>query len=302
MALKEGYMVFHGTGKNEYSLTPNFAEGIVIKEIHIPSSVNDYLLVYIGKTLMGYYSIGADPIGNNLFTNEESSMEANVYNYLVKREVFRPYKVAEGETIIFRTQNGSNFDILVVYETYDSADVDPSTAGGSKSGEYDFVHYIYPSSVDIESVIDSTLTPSEFPAFPAGQSVPAGKEIHVHGIIGIPVTACDTYPSPTEITRTKAIKFIYNRKVLFDEEKIGIPFYGTSSPSSAKEYGVYLSQVSPCSSKDKREVFLFPSPLVFAEGEELDVRIVLEQVAGSTIQLNSSDLVIALIETVKAGG
>ena len=302
MALKEPYMVFHGTGKNEYSLTPNFAEGIVIKEIHIPSTVDDYLLVYIGKTLMGYFSIGADPIGNNLFTNEESSMEANIYNYLVKREIFRPYKVAEGETIIFRTQNGSNFDILVVYETYDSADVDPSTPGGSKSGEYDFVHYIYPSSVDIESVIDSTLTPSEFPAFPAAQSVPAGKEILVHGIIGIPAAACDTYPDPNHITRTKAIKFIYNRKVLFDEEKVGIPFYGTSSPSSVKEYGVYLSQISPCSSKDKREVFLFPSPLVFAEGEELDVRIVLEQLAGSSIQLSSSDLVIALIETVKSGG
>jgi len=302
MALKEGYMVFHGTGKNEYSLTPNFAEGIVIKEIHVPSAVDDYLLVYIGKTLMGYFSIGADPIGNNLFTNEESSMEANIYNYLVKREIFRPYKVAEGETIIFRTQNGSNFDILVVYETYDSADVDPTTPGGSKSGEYDFVHYIYPSSVDIESVVDSTLTPSEFPAFPAAQSVPAGKEIHVHGIIGIPATACDVHPSPSHVTRTKAIKFIYNRKVLFDEEKIGIPFYGTSSPSDTKDYGVYLSQISPCSSRDKREVFLFPSPLVFAEGEELDVRIVLEQVTGSVIQLAPSDLVIALIETVKAGG
>jgi len=154
----------------------------------------------------------------------------------------------------------------------------------------------------VESVIDSALTPSEFPAFPAGEAVPAGKEIHVHGIIGIPVVACDTYPSPSEVTRTKAIKFIYNRKVLFDEEKVGIPFYATSSPSAVKEYGVYLSPISPCSSKDKREVFLFPAPLVFTEGEELDVRIVLEQVTGSTLQIASSDLVIGLIETVKSGG
>jgi len=301
MAVKESFMVFTGMDKNEYSLTPNFDEGIIIKEIHIPNSVNDYLLVYIGKTLVGYYNIGKDPIGNNLFAPAESLTEANVYNYLLARGIFRPYLVAEGETIVFKTENGTNFDLLLVYETHDAGDINPGEPGGSKSEEYDLVNYVYPATVESESVVDTALTPTEFPAFPAAENVPAGREIYIHGIIGNPAVGVDDHTAIAHGTRTQAIKFTYNRKVLFDENKIGIPFYATKTPSENKQYGVYLSPISPCSNKDKREVFLFPEPLVFTEGEELELKIILDQFKGSTIELSSGDLVLGLIETVKIG-
>ncbi len=302
MAVREPLMVYHGTGSSEYQITPNFNEGIVIKEIYVPESVNDWLLLYIGKTLVGFYSLGGCVLGNNLFVNAESRTEQNLYNYLVHAGIFRPYLVAEGETITFRTANGSQFEILVIYETLDAADIDPAHPGGSKSEEYDFIHYIKPSNVDVEATLDMSITPSEFPAFPANASVPAGKQIVVYGVIGIPTFGQDDAANPAHKTRTKAIKFIYNRKVLFDEQKIGLTFEGVSTGSATKVYSAYLTPVSACSHIDKREPFLFPQPLIFDEGETLEVKIVLEQLAGSTIQLTPDDLVIGLIETVRPVG
>lgn len=294
-------MVYYGSGTNQYSITPNFGEGIVIKEIEVPAAVSDYLMIYIGKTLVGFYSVGANPIGNNLFAVAESVSESNLYSYLVKSGVFRPYRVAEGETITFKTKNGTPFELFVVYETYEAGDIRPDEPNGSKSEEYDFVNYVTVSAVDLESIVDATLSPTEFPSFPAGADVPAGREILIHGIVGIPVYAADAASNPTNVTRTKAIKFTYNRKVLFDEAKVGIPFLGVGSASATKYYGAYLTPISPCSDKDRREVFLFPEPLVFAEGEELEMKIVLEQIQGEDLQLTAGDLVLGLIETVKVG-
>jgi len=299
MAVREPFMVKYGLNSSQYTLTPNFGEGIVIKELYVNASAADYLLIYIGKTLVGYWNIGTSPIGNNLFRNPESATEDNLYNYLVRKGIMRPYRVAEGETITFETENGNNFDLLVIYETHDAADINPSEPGGSKAEEYDLIHYVYPSTVATESTIDTAKTPSEFPAFPAGETVPAGTEIIIHGLIGLPAYAADDVSAPTQETRTKAIKFTYNRKVLFDENKVGIPFYGATSASSTPYFSAVLTPISPVSDQSKREPFLFPEPLVFGEGEELEIKIVLEQLTGSTIQLTSSNLVIGLIETVR---
>ena len=319
MALKEPFMVFHGLGSNEYTLSPGYNEGIVIKKIYVPRPVDDFLVIYIQKTLAGFWSLGAVNPGNNLYYPGKQSWNAfvdpvqefpaflggeacdeNVYNYFVELGLFRPYRVAEGETITFRTLNKTNFELIVQYEVYDSADVDPAEPNGSKSDEYDFVNYIavsYPEPGD--KVFDMTWDPSEFPAFPVGERVPADYQITIWGIVGIPVLYLGGTSSNL---RTTAVKIVRNRKVLFDEAKKGIPFYGAPEGTYIGVEDCYLTVTSSLirghSQIDQHHALILPQPIVAEPGEELEFRLVLEGNYSLSSQYQKF-FTIGLLETVK---
>jgi len=297
MALKEPFMVYHGLGSHEYTLSPGYNEGIVIKKIYVPQPVDDFLVIFIQKTLAGFWSLGAVNPGNNLYypgrqswhSYKEPSQEfpvflggeacdENVYNYFVEMGLFRPYRVAEGETITFRTLYNTPFELILQYEVYDSADVDPAEPNGSKSDEYDFVNYIAVSFVEPgDKTFDKTWNPSEFPAFPVGERVPADYQITIWGIVGIPVF----YTAGADLNlRTSAVKIVRNRKVLFDEEKKGIPFYGAPEGVYIGEQRCYLTVTSSLirghSQIDQHHALILPQPIVAEPGEELEFRLVLE--------------------------
>lgn len=319
MALKEPFMVFYGENQSEYTLSPGYNEGIIIKKIYVPRPVNDFLVIHIQKTMVGFWSLGAVTPGNNLYLYgrapypyytapyETGPMlgglpmcEENVYNYFVEKGLFRPYRVAEGETIIFRTLNGASFDLILVYEVYDADDVDPSEPNGSKSDEYDFVNYVYPSDINIgENVIDSTWNPSEFPSFPVGERVPAEYQIVIWGIAGLPVYY---RAGSTLYFRTNTIKFIRNRKVLFDEQKKGIPFYGAPEGvwigEEFRTIGCYNTVVRGHSHIDQHHALVLPQPLTCEPGEELEMRLVCDGNYEESWRYLEY-YTIALLETVK---
>lgn len=319
MALQEPLMIYYERNQNQHVLTPPYGMGMVIKKIYVPRGKNAFLKITIQKTLVGWWSVGRYGIGNNLYLpgricpehmvtwseNAEClvggyiTCEENMYNYFVEKGLFRPYRVAQGESIIFELDDKTSFDLIVVYELYDADDVDPTEPNGSRSTEFDFVNYVAISqAVTGEHLVTVTLNPVEFPAFPVGERVPAEYEITIWGIAGLPQVEVAT---SNTMARTRYIKFLRGRTVLFSEQKMGIPFEATF-PSYPEANNLYFQKtytiVNGHNNLDPHPAYVFPQPLTFEPGEEFQMFMAVEKTGPYQIS-GSWFFPVALLETVK---
>ncbi|GAI66955.1 unnamed protein product, partial [marine sediment metagenome] len=84
-----------------------------------------------------------------------------------------------------------------------------------------------------DMLLDTSITPAEFPDFPAGRAVPAKMKVKLHGIHGCPVA---DHTDAANGFHTTFLKLIKEREVLFDEDRLGIPFLGDSDGTGAASY------------------------------------------------------------------
>jgi len=222
--------------------------------------------------------------------------------YMIRKGWMQGYPVAEGQTFRVKpfTSGKKLNDVIIVYEKYDAGDIKKDMPNGSEASEYVFVNYGQPSSALTSSgdyEINTVKTTAEFPDFPIGDAVPSKHEIEILGILG---SESLDYDGSDDYTYTKYLKMFKGRKVLFDDDRNGLPFY-QPLPSDITVGTIFaegFSVVGNYSARDRREPFIPPTPLLFKAGDELKTYITAGQStnAGCIAQGYAE---IAFIERVK---
>ena len=220
---------------------------------------------------------------------------------MIERALLTGYPVAEGETFSITGAKQAGAIVLAIYEIYEPGDIKPEDPNGSRAKEYVFVQYGNSGAainVDGDTLFDVCQTPPEFPDFPFGKTVSPKHSITLLSILG-----SDFSPSANiaaDYTYTKFLKMVYNREVLFDEDRNGLLML---SPTGANVGGRDLvaegqSLIGNYSNIDMRLPFILPEPLVFSPGDELLLYLTTGKV-GTGQDINIAGQEVGLIEAVK---
>jgi len=296
MALIEPFMVKSETDVDageSVELEAKSGESLLVKDVIIYNSNDEYVLLEVEKTTVGFFRVDGHTLGSHLACNRTKANETAQYmgfkaessitllSYMIRKGWMRGYPVAEGQTFRVKpyTSGKKLGNVAIIYEKYDAGDIKPTDDNGSEARTYTFINYGRPSSSLTTSgdyEVNTCITTEEFPDFPFNAAVPSKTTIEILGILGSEVinySASDTY------TQTKYLKMFKGRTVLFDRDKQGIPFYQFvfSGIGTGTFFGVGYSLIGNYTSRDRREPFVPPTPLVFKEGEELKIFITASQ-------------------------
>lgn len=212
---------------------------------------------------------------------------------LGKLGIFKGFPVAEGETFLVTGASGSGAVQIVLYEKYDATDILADMENGSKSKTYMFINYGRPSAVittTTSTAYDVSTNPAEFPDFPFGKTVPAKTKMTLYGILASDIV---DDRSGNDCMNSEYIKLIRERVTLFDDDKNGLLLRGLIGNTDASaQIGRGISLVGNMSTVDMKPAFMFPEPILFNDGEELN--IYLTTTAGAS--QSASDLAVADVE------
>ncbi|UYL65031.1 MAG: hypothetical protein QIT45_gp18 [Methanophagales virus PBV266] len=316
MAVIEPYMVKTALGvgaDTAVELTAKTGESLLIKDVIISGSNDEYVLLEVEKTTVGFFRVDGHVLGSHLPINRTNTKACDRYtgfradasitliSYMIRKGWMRGYPVAEGQTFRVKPFTSGKLlnDVIIVYEKYDAGDIKATDLNGSEAKEYIFVNYGRPSQ-SIKSAkdydVNTCVTTEEFPDFPYSDAVPSKATIDILGILGSEVI---DYDDASNYVYTKFLKMFKGRTCLFDKDKQGLPFYApTFSGITAGTYiGRGFSVIGNYSSKDRREAFVPPSPLSFKAGDEVKVFIT-AGAEGSTAEIDVKCAEIAFIEKV----
>lgn len=223
-----------------------------------------------------------------------------ILRYLENKGLFAGYPVATGETFKITGAAQSGAIQLVVYEIWEGEDVKNTEDNGSKAKNYFFINYGRPGAsvtTSTETVYDTAQSPAEFPAFPFNRTVPPKTKIDILGICGSNIAIAGS--TTAKYNFTKYLKLVFERETLFDEDRNGLLNEGLTPPDVANLVSIAEGHglLGNYSSVDAREPFLPASPLMFNEGDELNIYTTTE-IADTGATITAARLEIALIEKV----
>lgn len=221
--------------------------------------------------------------------------------YLGERGIFNGFPVAEGQTFSITGMKRSDSITMIIYEIYDPEDISAEQENGSLSNEYFFLNYGTTGAAittPADDLYDTVVSPAEFPDFPYGKVVPARFEIDILGICGSP--RCPGANAAPNYIYTKWIKFVKEREVLFDEDRNGLLFMhpSTTVDSGIDQTAEGFTLIGNLSAYDNNPPLMFPTPLSFLPGEELNIYLTTEG-GGSYGTIAADAQEIALIEKVR---
>lgn len=259
------------------SFTVPSGKSALVKRIEcIPSTNDTYLEVSVDRVTVAAYRVKGRS-GNQLATLLMGYLKFNIMDFLAKKDVNVSIPVAEGQTFTVSRYNETG-NVMIVYDEYSAGDIKATDPNGSDAVEYTFLQYMSTSLTPTASqdlLLDKSLSPAEFPDFPAGAVVPAGHQIDLLGICGMPFTTGAAGPNAWG---TSFVKMIKGREVLFDDDKKGIPFDGQDATATSDAYGSNFSLVGPGveigvdeAAKILGEPLMFDPPLEFGPGTELNI-------------------------------
>lgn len=225
-------------------------------------------------------------------------------DWLMSKGINLAIPVAEGQQFTIDRGASDTGDVTVVYDMYDAGDILATLVNGTDSKEYHFIQYMTASAA-LESagdhLLDVSLSPGEFPDFPCGKVVPARTKIDILGIAGAPVSKGD---AGAGYTTSNYLKLVKDRETLFDEDRNGIPFFGTDNTTGTAIYATLMSLIGDCVSVGADFAdpgyglpLLFDPPLHFESGEELLVYMTCAYNASGTIAV--AEVRVAMIMNVK---
>lgn len=261
------------------TLQADVGESFLVKAIHIGRCTSDaYLSVKIDNFSVGYWLVKGKR-GNELGGQRLAYDGINLMEYLVNRGLPFALPIAEGQKLTLGALDGIGA-MQVVYDIYTAGDIVSTMPNGTACKQFGFIQYMRESAVLTASgdmLLDTAITPAEFPDFPAGKAVPANMSIKLHGINGSPVA---DYTSSGNGFYSTYLKLVREREVLFDEDRNGFQFLGYSSSTSAADYrkvetliGCCGEQAFPTGDYKLAPPMIFDPPLEFVSGEELLVYI-----------------------------
>jgi len=315
MGLIEPYMVkvdFNVEADEAVELTAKSGESLLVKDVMIYDSTDEYVLLEVEKTTVGFFRVDNHLLQSHLGTPSayagkydskrgfKAGGSITLISYMINKGWMRGYPVAEGQTFRVKpfTSGKKLNNVIIVYEKYDAGDIKASDLNGSEAKEYIFVNYGR-SSVSLEESkdyeLDTCVTTEEFPDFPFGEPVPSKATIEILGILG---TESIAYVDATNYVQTKFLKMFKGRTCLFDRDKQGLPFYQPvfSGITAGTHIGRGVSVIGNYSTIDRREPFVPPTPLTFSEGTEVKVFVTSE--AKGSASLGVKYVEIGFIEKV----
>ncbi|MCJ7828834.1 MAG: hypothetical protein MUP81_03720 [Dehalococcoidia bacterium] len=289
MSLRQAGCVKSALNTAGLTLQADVGESFLVKAIHVGRVTTDaYLAVKIDNFAVGYWLVKGKR-GGELGGQRLSYKGVNLMKLLVDRGLPFSYPIAEGQKLVLPALDGIG-SMQVVYDIYDAADIKADQPNGTLSKKFGFIQYLRESSVLTASgdmLLDTAITPAEFPDFPAGKPVPARMKIKLHGIHGSPVA---DFVSSGNGFYTKYLKLIREREVLLDEDRNGILFLGYASATTAASYAKVESIIgSGGEQTDADADFKFDPPLFFnpalefLSGEELLVYLTWVKVGTHTM-------------------
>ncbi|MBA7483573.1 hypothetical protein ES707_19088 [subsurface metagenome] len=272
-------------GNVDLELEAKTGEGLIIKNIMIFDPTLDYITVSISKTTVGYFRVGG-VLGSHLFfplgrafptpfaAAGGYSNQTTLLEYLYKLGLFTGYPVASGETFLITGAKKATSIQCVEYEVWEEADINSGMDNGSKSNTYLYVNYgRTPATINVTTdvILNTANNPAEFPDFPFGKIVPAGRNIELHGIL-----ASDVMPgtwNPNNRTYTQFLKFMQDKLFLFDSDRQGLLYYSTAGVPhmTLDTIGEGTSLGGNLSDIDVKNPFRFDPPIIFSQGEELTI-------------------------------
>lgn len=284
MAIKEPYMVKENftAATASLSVTAGVGESLKIVGLKVGAlHAGGFCECLIDRLSVGFWYIG-DINANHLEQCGVTDVLPNLFERLQQKGIFQGYPVAEGETFEIRPAvQGADIVGAIIYEIYDAEDMKSEMPGGSKSGEYVFINYgTNTAQIDADTYgpLNKSRNPSEYPAFPFGEVVPAGNEIEIHGIL---LKTWGGYVDGTADTM-RYLKLIHEREVLFNEDRRGIYVTQGMGPLT---WGA-IRQTN-C------DINLFPVPLKFGPGDELNLSL------SAAVNVTAEDVLMATIQTVR---
>ncbi|MBA7642989.1 hypothetical protein ES703_50699 [subsurface metagenome] len=272
-------------GNTDLELEAKTGQGLIIKNIQIFNPASSYITVSISKTTVGYFRVGG-LLGSHLSFHIGSVYEpvfdtftgrinqTTLLEYLSKRGLFTGYPVASGEKFLITGAKQADAIQCVEYELYEEGDITPEMDNGSKSTSYFYINYGRSAAtinVETDVLLNITNNPKEFPDFPYGNIVPAGRNIELHGIL-----ASDVKPKtwfPANRTYTQFLKFMQGKVFLFDEDRQGLLYHASIGvpPMDPDCVGEGTSVGGNYSNIDMKYPFLFDPPVIFPQGQELTI-------------------------------
>jgi len=307
--LKQGNCVKRFDDVSTDKLQADSGESFLIRGIYVaPEPDNDYLVLKVDRKTVGAYRIYGRA-GNHLDVMRANLLHKNLMEFLTSKGVNCSIPVAEGQAFAVASA-GTSPVVVIVYDTYDAGDIRSDMPNGTDSKEYMFVQYMDNDAeitAEGDVLLNTSLSPAEFPDFPCGKSVPANTEIDILGLVGCP---CGEGDYPHNYRGSSYVKLTKEREVLFDEDRNGIPFFYQGSLRNQGDYWSDFSLIGACVSQEFNPEFgtgvwnvtlgeplMFEPALKFRSGEELLVHMSFIQTADKTIAADVIDL--AAIMNVK---
>jgi hypothetical protein len=274
------------------TLEADVGESLLVKAIYVGRCTTDaYATVKIDNFTVGYWLVKGKR-GNELGGHRLSYEGINLHALLVNRGLNFKYPIAEGQKLTIAALDGIG-SMQVVYDRYTAGDIRADMPNGTASKIFSFIQYLRESAVLTASgdmLLDTAITPAEFPDFPAGKAVPARMKIKLHGITGSPVA---DFVSSGNGFYTTYLKLIREREVLLDEDRNGLIFLGYASSTGAANYDRVESLIGsvgevagPPTNYKLSEPLWFEPPFVFLSGEELLVYLSWVKVGTHTMAAN----------------
>jgi len=252
-------------------------KSFLVKAIYcIASGTDTYLTVSVDRVTVAYYRV-AGRAGNHISPHIALYAVKHIMDFLTSVGVNVAIPVAEGQTLnVCRAADAGN--VIIVYDEYAAGDMRADMPNGSAGLEYTFLQYMSTSETPVASqsvLLDTSLSPDEFPDFPCGKVVPAKHRITILGLAGCPFTTGDATPNTWG---TSFVKLVKGRETLFDPDRNGIPFDGQDNTAVADAYGCNFSLIGPCTPvlldsgvQPLADPLMFNPALVYEAGDELNI-------------------------------
>jgi hypothetical protein len=301
--LRQGNCVKRLYGSTTLTLTAEAGNSLLVKSIYVePDSSEGLMLIRVDRKTVAVYRINGKG-GNHLGHIRGKDYPLNLMDFLTLQQINCSLPVAEGQSLVLVVANAAT-EVIVVFDRYDNSDIRPTMFNGTESKEYLFIQYVSSSatlSASGDLLIDTSLSPAEFPDFPCGKVVPAKHVIDILGIVGNPVT---TGVSGSNELKTTFVKLIKDRETMFDEDRAGLLFRGQRSGGASPSYQSQFSLIGGCHDGRNENPFasvgyplMFKPSLNFKSGEELLVYVSGELTGTNTLAGSLLDL--AFIMKVK---
>ena len=287
-----------------FSLHADTGESFLVKNIICGAiEVTTDPTLRVDRKTVGFYRAGAQG-RSHLGHLDDTFIPMNLMEWLMSKGINMAIPVAEGQTFTIDRGTANTGDVTVIYDRYDAPDIRADMVNGTESKEYNFIQYMTASEVlkaALDYELSVSLSPGEFPDFPCGEVVPARSKIDILGIAGMPVCVGDA----TNYTATTYLKLIKDREILFDEDRLGIPFFSDADNTSGTFRRIAMSLIGDCVSiatglanPSYGLPLLFDPPLHFESGEELKVYLSCTIDAGA-VEIPVADVRVGMIMNVK---
>jgi hypothetical protein len=299
MGLKRANEIKIVENTNILEFKPDENESVKIKRIEVKGATSgDYAQIYIGRAIVGYFAVNCQGY-NHLAPVIAGENQENLMVSLQKKGIDLTYPVADGETFSVKLNNNAEF-IKIVYDVYDAGDIHADMPNGSKAKELTYIAYLTNAN-EITSgdyyTLDKIINPVEFENFPV-EPVASKAKIDVLGMMGIPVAASVGDGTNTLGTSyTTRVRIFYQRKVLFDPDRLGHLFLGNKNytetgTTKTYDHTEYASEI-PFVEQYNKKLFMFDPVLSFGPGEEVNFQIGVN--VDPDVSIDAEKLMLALI-------